>query len=174
MQGTPILLLSLAYLLPLVLVALLLTAEHRRPRRVITLVLAVLPLFYIGHYLLLMNMRGLPSDAPVPAHFQLLAFQVSEPESRTGRAGEILLWLRDQAAPQPRVHRLAYDKQLHEALVEAGRRQAEGRAQMGTRLGDQRSERAGSPSERPGSITFEDDRKPQLPAKDTDGRDTRH
>lgn len=125
---------TLVYLLPAALVALLLTAPgQRHPRWLLTTVLLALPVFYIGHYLLLQQMQGWPSTAPLPQQFQLLAFDITEPDPNSDRPGHILLWVDSGDNDRPRVHRLAYRKELHRELVAAGQRQAKGRPQIGSR-----------------------------------------
>lgn len=162
------LVLGIGYLAPVVLLALLLAGGHNgRWRPAVTVVLLLLPLFYIAHYLGLQAIQGWPSNAPVPDEFQLLAFEVTEPERKNEHPGEILLWLRAAAGEPPRVHRLDYDGDLHTSLLEAGKRQSSGNPQQG------RVERGGaapaSGEKRAGGqqIRFEDQPVLRPPPKDT-------
>ena len=166
MSGATLLGVSLLYAFPLALLAMLLTAEWRRPRWLVTAVLGALPLFYIGHYEMLEAVQGWPSDAAVPGEFRLLAFDVREPDPRADREGEILLWLRDAAGGQARVHRLGYRKELHEALIAAGRLQAEGSPQIGRRTTPPTTAGAGAPDRSTEAISFRKEQPPALPAKD--------
>ncbi len=166
MPGLGGLLLTLAYLLPLVLLALTLAAQARRPRWLTGALLIALPLFYIGHFLGVGAVQGWPSDTPLPEEFALLGFQVVEPSARDEDGGKILLWAQQIGASQPRVHRLAYSRQLHESLVAAGHRQAQGAPQIGTRT---RSTHAMSAQPRRGedTIMFRDRQTGGLPPKES-------
>jgi hypothetical protein len=167
MNGAMMLGLTLLYALPLALLALLLTAERRRPRWLMTVVLGALPLFYAGHYQVLQALQGWPSDAPVPEEFRLLAFEISEPDPAGDHDGEILLWLRATDGQPPRAHRLAYNKGLHENLITAGRLQAEGSPQIGRRNAQRRTATAGTPAvPREDAISFRTEKPPALPSKD--------
>lgn len=168
MQGALDLLITLLYLLPVALVALLLVSEAHRPRWLLLLVLAGLPLFYIAHYRLMAGLQGWPSAAPLPAEFRLLAFQVTEPDPQNGDDGQILIWALADGGTQPRVHRLAYDKTLHQSLVRAGQRQAEGRRQVGRLPAEPSTARPAPPGDRAPQVEFDDERPPTLPAKAAD------
>ena len=160
-------LLSLAYLLPIALLGILIGSRQRHERRWILAVLALLPVFYIGHYLGLQAIQGWPSRQTLPDDFQLLGFDIVEPDN--DRPGHILIWARASAAQQPRVHRLGYDRDLHHMLADAGSRQSEGTPQRGRRLPAETAGTAavGSPD---GShqLRFEDALQPRLPEKDDD------
>jgi hypothetical protein len=122
-----------AYIVPLVLAGLLLTAPRRRSPGLIGGVLAVLPVFYAVQFSLLQELGGWPTGTPLPDQFELLAYSVEEPDRTRDIEGQILLWLRPQGAREPRAHRLGYDRTLHQSLSEAGQRLAEGRRQVGER-----------------------------------------
>jgi len=157
--------LTAAYLLPVALLALVLTSEARGRRWLITSALAALPIFYVGHYLLMQEVQGWPSDAPLPDDFRLVAFDISEPDPGTEAAGQILLWVRSADQQHPRVHRLAYERNLHQELVAAGRRQAEGNPQRGSRSPQAPSAAPGPRNHARASLTFEDETRRALPAK---------
>jgi hypothetical protein len=134
MNTIQIVAMTLVYLLPVALVTLLLTTHFpRQPRWLLTAVLLVLPLFYVGHYLLLQQLPGWPSHAPLPQQFRLLGFDIVEPDTKAGKSGRILLWISAADSDPPRVHQLPYGKDLHQELIAAGQRQAEGRVQLGSR-----------------------------------------
>lgn len=156
--------LALLYVVPVAVVAGLLSTHSQRPRWLVSALLIALPLFYIGHFQMIQAIRGWPSDAALPDEFQLLAFRVNEPDTKSGDHGEILLWVQGLDDPRPRVHRLVYQKSLHIALANAGQRQATGISQIGSRhpqgfagVADPQRDQAG--------IGFRDESKPTLPAK---------
>ena len=159
--------LSLAYIVPIALLAWYLAAgPARRPRWLLMFVLSTLPFFYAGHYLLLQQLQGWPSGAQLPDEFQLLGFEISEPGPGATERGAILLWTRATGHRTPRVHRLAYSRALHQELVSAGERLAEGRAQTGVRS---RQTAAGTAQAADGTgerIRFEDTRDSVLPTKE--------
>ena len=159
--------LSLAYVIPIALLAWYLAAgRNRRPRWLLMMILAALPLFYAGHYLLLQQIQGWPSTAGLPDEFQLLGFEISEPGTGVTENGGILLWARATGRQTPRVHRLAYSRTLHQELVSAGERLAKGRAQTGIRsrsTGTGTVQTAEGPGDR---IRFEDTRDSVLPTKE--------
>ena len=156
--------LALLYVVPVAVVAGLLSTHSRRPRWLVSTLLIALPVFYIGHFQMIQAIRGWPSEAELPEQFQLLAFRISEPETGRGDEGEILLWIQGLADPRPRVHRLAYQKSLHIALTQAGQRQAAGIRQIGSRH-LQGSASAADPSRDRAGIDFRDEPKSTLPAK---------
>lgn len=164
MSGTVSALLVLAYVLPVALLALLLTRAQARPRRLLVGVLIMLPLFYTGHFLLLQAVQGWPSHARLPERFRLLAFDISEPDPKHRRAGEILLWVLAEGMTEPRAHRLDYDKAMHQALVDAGRRQAQGRPQIGVRRDTGRTNPSLAEARRP-RFEFQDEEPVALPEK---------
>lgn len=165
MSGAVALLTSVAYVVPIALLALILAAGQRRPRGLVVGALLVLPMFYGGHYLLLQAVQGWPSDAPLPGEFELLAFHIDEPRVKRNDPGQILLWVRIADSPQPRVHHLRYSKAMHQSLVDAGQRQAGGRPQIGRRVA--RPAGPAGAAQRSSDIVFHDHPPPRLPAKDT-------
>ena len=160
------LLTALAYLPPLALIAWLLSEYSRYPRWLLIGALSILPLFYVGHYLLIDALQGWPSRGDVPEQFDLLAYEVTEPDITHGDAGEILLWLRGNEEKRPRVHSLPYSKALHQKLVAAEERQAEGHAQQGHRTTSSPSQDVAK-ADNQDVITFEDAPKTILPQKPT-------
>lgn len=153
--------LSLVYLFPIALVALLLGSGKSHPRWLVIALLVALPVFYIAHYQLIERIQGWPSDASLPVQFRLLAFEVTEPDSRRGIDGEILIWARGPDAAQPRVHRLPYAKALHQRLIDAGDRQRDGQRQVGRT--EQQADSLLAP--RREEVRFSDEQRPALPQK---------
>jgi hypothetical protein len=131
-MGTAVLTLSIAYALPLAACMLLLAGAQPR-RRVAGILLALLPVFYLLHYLGLQQLLGWPSDAAPPQRFELLAEQVVEPEPQRNAPGAVYLWLREPGDDRPRAYRLPYTKPLHQEVAAAGQRRADGRPQLGER-----------------------------------------
>jgi hypothetical protein len=164
-HGLPAFLLTLAYLIPVALLALSFGTQGKRPRWLIAVILTALPVFYIAHYVSVGAIQGWPSNAPLPEQFQLLAFRIEEPDPADDGAGEILLWAQEYGLDEPRVHRLSYNKELHQKLVAAGRRQAEGARQVGTFRSD---EAAGTTADDRTAIRFHDEQRAGLPSKDAD------
>lgn len=158
---------TLIYMVPVALVALLLTTDRRRRLAgwLITAVLLALPVFYVSHYFLLQQMQGWPSSASLPQQFRLLAFDITEPDPNADKAGRILLWISAADSDQPRVHRLAYRKDLHQELVAAGQRQAKGRPQLGTRSQRAMSTNSGPTRGSQDSVSFRDANARSLPPK---------
>ena len=134
MNALPTVTITLVYLLPVVLLALLLIGRRRRhPAWLLTIVLIALPAFYIGHYLMLQQLKGWPSDTELPQRFHLLAFDIIEPDPNAADPGRILLWIQGVGEKNPRVHAQPYRKQLHQTLVAAGKRRQQGYQQIGSK-----------------------------------------
>ncbi len=160
--------LTLVYLLPVALLALLLGSPARRPRWQIVLILCALPFFYLGHYLLLERLPGWPSGSPLPDSFQLLAFQIDEPDRQQDSPGRILLWVQSAQHRQPRAHAMPYSKALHQRLVAAETRLTQGHRQQGRRTSPS-SDTAGASVTQESEISFRDLPQQRLPAKQSDG-----
>ena len=126
-----ILLLSIAYALPLALFALLLAGARRR--RAATLLLMLLPAFYLLHYFGLRHLTGWPASGAPPERFDLLAEYVIEPEPTSGSPGALFLWVKPPSSDRPRAYRLPYTRSLHETLSQAAARRSQGRSQVGER-----------------------------------------
>ena len=131
MTGSAPILAVVAYVLPLVLAALLLTVPRRRSPWLVGGVLAALPVFYAVQFTLIQDLSGWPTGAALPDEFELIAYSVEEPDRARGIEGQILLWVRPPGVREPRAHRLEYRRSLHQSLSEAGERLAEGRRQVG-------------------------------------------
>ncbi|MCB1926272.1 MAG: hypothetical protein KDJ27_21500 [Gammaproteobacteria bacterium] len=158
-------LLHASYVVPLVLLAWLTISRPLSKRLPITLLLTALPLMYVTHHVLLMQLAGRPTDLPLPQRFRLIAHQITEPDRNTSRDGQILLWIQDDSSAPPRVHRLAYSRALHRELVAAGERQARGEQQVGIR-GGAKSARQDTLITDAAGIVFQSERRNKLPDKD--------
>lgn len=154
--------LAAVYVLPIAGLALVATARLRVP--VVAFVLLSLPLFYLAHYFGLKALRGWPTDESLPAHFDLLAEQVIEPNALAGEPGAVFLWIQSTDDERPRAYRLPYSKALHQESEQAGRRRAAGSAQRGMRI-ERESNRSGALGGRDLSVRFMDRIKPRAPPK---------
>ena len=125
-------LLAAAYVLPLLLLVLLLLRSGWSNATKVAAILLVAAAYHL-HYQGMLELTGRPSPAPAPDHFTLLAEEIHEPDPASREPGHILLWLRAAGDDEPRVHRLPYDQGLHEQLLRAQRRRAEGMIQEGER-----------------------------------------
>ena len=158
--------LVLAYLLPTALVAWLLTKMLNRQRRTLVVMLLVLPLFYIGHYLLLEQLQGWPSSSRLPDSFRLIAYEALEPDKRTADPGRILVWVQADDAPMPRVHAVDYDPELHRRLGEAAEQESAGKPQRGElRPADDTESTTSEVGSEASRLYFRDDIRRPLPPK---------
>jgi len=88
---------------------------------------ALIPLTFSG----VGELRGLPSDGPIPFSFRLLWAQVIEPSPLQGEKGHVYLWLQtldDENYPvgQPRAFQLPYSEDLDIKISEAMGKISEG------------------------------------------------
>ena len=158
--------LVLAYLLPTVLVAWLLTQIFPTRPRATLIVLLILPLFYIGHYLLIERLQGWPSESRLPDSFRLISYEAVEPNKRTGDPGRIFIWLQTDGDPDPRVHVVDYDPELHRRLGEAAAQQFAGKPQRGeVRPADENGSSESPGGDGPPRLFFRDDSRRLLPPK---------
>ena len=125
-----ILSLTAAYALVAGLVAylLVLTRLHflfKTAATLATVALILLTFFGIG------ELRGLPSDGPIPSSFRMLWAQVVEPNPLQGEKGHVFLWLQtldkdNFPLGQPRAYQLAYSEDLKLKVNEAMGKIAQG------------------------------------------------
>lgn len=83
----------------------------------------------VALFLALQASLGRPVKAPLPGRFHFHAAVIEEPDPRAQEAGAIFVWVSRQGPDgpeQPRAHALPYSRELHERLVEAMGRMAEG------------------------------------------------
>lgn len=157
------LLLVLAYLLPIVLLAIiLLRAPIKQAFK--TLVLLSLPVFYVVHFYALSNLLGWPADQALPEPFVLMGHQIIQPDKRTDNPGRIILWARPPDSDQSRLYHQPYTRDLHQQLVASDFRKAEGKQQIGTR----KDGGTGTPGDSQGGsdrIRIEDDKRKSPPPK---------
>jgi hypothetical protein len=95
--------------------------------------IALIPLTFHG----VGELRGLPSDGPIPSNFTLLWAQVVEPNLLQGEKGRVFLWLQtldseNYPVGQPRAYQLPYSDDLKVKLAEAMGDIAQGEEVQGT------------------------------------------
>jgi len=95
--------------------------------------IALIPLTFHG----VGELRGLPSDGPIPSNFTLLWAQVVEPNLLQGEKGRVFLWLQtldneNYPVGQPRAYQLPYSDDLKVKLAEAMGEIAQGEEVQGT------------------------------------------
>jgi hypothetical protein len=130
-----ILSLTAAYALVAALLAyvLLLARLHWFFKALATLATAALiPLTFNG----IGELRGLPTDGPVPSSFRMLWAQVTEPNAELRENGNVFLWLQTLDASnfplgQPRAYQLPYSDDLKIKVNEAMGKIAQGETVQG-------------------------------------------
>jgi hypothetical protein len=83
------------------------------------------------------ELRGLPSDGPIPISFRMLWAQVTEPNPLQSEKGHVFLWLQTLDAEnfplgQPRAYQLPYSDDLKVKVDEAMGKIAKGEQIQGT------------------------------------------
>ncbi|MDJ0739570.1 MAG: hypothetical protein QNJ91_07620 [Gammaproteobacteria bacterium] len=146
------------------MLALLLAGRRKRPAWLLVSLIAALPVFYVVQYLLLQSLQGWPVDDALPEQFELVAFDVVEP--RDGSAdGAIHLWVRAEPTARPRAYRLAYSRELHQSVVDAGRKMSAGKPQFGDRQRARGAAGSQSDTAAPPQVRFHDESPVRLPRK---------
>lgn len=82
------------------------------------------------------ELRGLPSDGPIPVSFRMLWAQVTEPNAQLKEKGNVFLWLQTLDASnfpvgQPRAYQLPYSDDLKVKVNEAMGKIAQGEEVQG-------------------------------------------
>lgn len=98
-----------------------------------TATVALIPLTFNG----VGELRGLPSDGPIPFSFRMLWAQVIEPNLLQSEKGHVFLWLQTLDADnfpvgQPRAYQLPYSDDLKIKVGEAMAKIAQGEQIQGT------------------------------------------
>jgi len=122
--------LALAYVLPVTLL-IWIWLSSTASMRIKLFVTICLPLLYIAQWYGLQNLRGWPAYQALPNQFQLIAADVIEPSSVGSQPGKIHLWVRLEAAGEPRVYALPYSRKLHQMLFDTKQRMQAGQTQVG-------------------------------------------
>ena len=148
-----LLLLIVAYVFIAVLLVLSLIKSQVNWKTKLALV-TVTTVFYYVSYHAWSQAQGWPSQTKPPMRFVLHHALVVEPDQDEQTEGEILVWLSDikgqKLANTPRAHRLEYSKIMHSRIEKALNKLKGGKAQIGTRGGQERkfqSELSGSVAE---------------------------
>lgn len=131
-----ILSLTAAYALVATLLAylLLLSRLHWAFKGLATLAtIALIPLTFFG----VGELRGLPTDGPIPPRFLMLWAQIVEPNLLQGEKGRVFLWLQaldgdNFPVGQPRAYRLPYSEDLQVKVSNALVDISEGEEVQGT------------------------------------------
>ncbi len=81
-------------------------------------------LLYIGTYIGLRELQGWPSTDPLPDSFRLVWARIDEPDKRSGKEGNIYLWVQkldmaERLTGEPRAYRLPYQLELAENIQSA-------------------------------------------------------
>ena len=93
---------------------------------------ALIPMTFFG----VGELRGLPTDGPIPDSFRMLWAEVSEPNALKGEKGNVFLWLQRLDAAnfplgQPRAYQLPYSDDLKVKVNEAMGKIAKGETIQG-------------------------------------------
>lgn len=115
--------LAVAYVFVAVLVLNLWTATQWRMAVKIAVVLLT-SLLYVGTYVGIKELRGWPTDEPLPESFFFVWAKIDEPDKRIGSKGQIYLWVQDltgsgNVESAPRSFQLPYDVELAEKIEKA-------------------------------------------------------
>jgi hypothetical protein len=99
--------------------------------------IAITTIFFGLSYFSIAGLIGWPSEASMPAHFQLHWATVVEPDKLNGLPGSIFLWVEalDQdnlPAGTPRAFRVPYSRELADRIGHAKERIEQGKEQAGT------------------------------------------
>ena len=164
-MGTAVLMLSLAYAVPLALAGLALALTTRR-RLVASVVLVSLPAFYLLHYAGLKALVGWPAEVEPPEQFNLISEVVREPDPTNGDQGEVFFWISTTADPTPRAIAVPYSKPLHKAVDAAAQRRSEGRPQQAVKRETAARTETSQPGEGSARFAFRDRPARGLPPKE--------
>jgi len=113
---------------------------------------------YVLHFNGISQLPGWPSDDELPPKFELLGARILEPRVGEQTQGWIEIWIRQPGQHVSRLHRLSYQTNLHDELLQAEEKRKAGKPQYG-RI---------SSSQGALAISFIDKPKTLLPAKTGD------
>ena len=155
------------YVVPLLLIGLWLSKSHLT-QRTKTLLLIGLPLLYLAHYISINALTGWPSTSSMPEDFTLLAHHIDEPDKQKGDEGRIYLWINQDGNLVPRSFELAYDKELHQKLVDTKSIRTDGQQVQGRQTATSSSSTNKSTGN--ASLSFSEKKKKAPPAKASSDR----
>jgi hypothetical protein len=83
--------------------------------------IAITGLFFLASFLVIKSLLGWPTQARMPARFELIASRVVEPDPFIGNPGAVFLWVEeigDDALPngRPRSYKLGYTEELADTV----------------------------------------------------------
>lgn len=159
-----ILILSAAYIVPLIFLALLMTQCTRIDVLQKIALLVLLPIFYLLHYHSLLGLPGWPSHQTLPDTFTLISQQIKEPDKRTNYPGHIWLWVQAEQNDTSRLYEMPYTKALHKKLAAASQRQSAGKQQQGRKTSGNTNTSGGS-TDKDNTLIFSDKKTYRPPAK---------
>lgn len=115
--------LAIAYVFIAALVLNLWVATQWRTSVKIILVMLT-SLLYIGTYMGIKELRGWPTDEPLPDSFYFVWAKIDEPDKRIASEGQIYLWVQNltengEIDSAPRAYQLPYNVQLAEKIEKA-------------------------------------------------------
>ena len=155
------------YVVPLLLIGLWLSKSNLTQRSK-TLLLIALPLLYIAHYISTNALTGWPSTSSMPEDFTLISHHIDEPDKQKGDEGRIYLWINQDDNLVPRSFELAYDKELHQKLVDTQSIRTNGQQVQGRQTATSSSSTNKSTGN--ASLSFSEKKKKAPPAKPSSDR----
>ena len=126
------LMISISYAFCLFVLILILVQERVSLKIRIFTVLAS-GIFYIFHFVSMQSILGWPASKAMPEHFQLLSWNIKEPNIAVNTKGEIFLWIKLSNRDKPRAYEIEYSRDLHSQLDKAKERIESGLKQIGRR-----------------------------------------
>mgnify|MGYP001251646945 CR=1 FL=1 len=103
--------------------------------RIKTGAVALVSIFYLITYLSFPPILGWPTKDKIPEEFRLIGGYVLEPNKKTGKNGEIFLWLTDLSknpkVAKPRAFVLPYSEELNQKVASASDKLKKGKPQIG-------------------------------------------
>ena len=93
--------------------------------------------FFAGSYLAISGLLGWPTEARMPARFQVIWGRVVEPDRHSGEQGAIFLWVEELDANnlpsgRPRAHALPYTPELARRIMKVQEQIEDGEDVQGT------------------------------------------
>jgi hypothetical protein len=155
------------YVIPLILVGLWLS-KGSLTQRSKTLILIGLPLLYVAHYISTNALTGWPSTSSIPEDFTLISHNIDEPDKQKGNEGRIYLWVNQDDNLVPRSFELAYDKELHQKLVDTQSIRTDGQQVQGRQTATSSS--SSNKSTGNATLSFSEKKKQAPPAKASSNR----
>ena len=97
--------------------------------------IVLVSVFYLITYLSFPPILGWPTKDELPSEFRLISGYVLEPNKKTGKDGQVFLWLTDLAEDpkiaKPRSFFLPYSEELNKKVATASEKLKKGKPQVG-------------------------------------------